>query len=190
MRCIVSRKPKEYLKQSPIGCGAFSVKGILSAYGKDDKQRPFEYLPLGGIPFVLNISHWTNVLSSYGLPAERCSLRGMPDKEKIRIIEDLLRLDTPVMLHIGNGYRGCGTWNALQWWLVDHWITLWGFDDEQKAFYIYDPGVPRHCYDANIPTGNVRRTYAQVLRDIRGGQPWWQRYLYKKISLPKDPLTK
>ena len=33
---ILANHPKEYLEQGLTQCGAFSVKAILSAYGKDE----------------------------------------------------------------------------------------------------------------------------------------------------------
>lgn len=182
MKFVVSRKPKEYLKQGPTGCGAFSVKGILSAYGKDDKAHPFQYLPLSAIPFVTNSFHWVNVLRSYGMNACMQSLRGMTNDQIVITLKDILQKDTPIMLSVGNGYRGNNIWSRIRWQLVQHWITLWRFDDEKSIFYIYDSCVPPRYYDKNIPTGNVARTYHQVTRDIHGGQPWWRRFRYIKIS--------
>lgn len=182
MQFIVSKKPKEYLKQGPTGCGAFSVKGILSAYGKDNKKYPFQYLPLSAIPFVTSSFHWVKLLRSYGLDARMNSLRGMNDEEMIIILKNALSMDAPAMLSVGNGYRGNGIWNRMRWQLISHWITLWGFDDEKSVFYIYDSCVPLPYHDNSIPIGNIARTYSQIARDIRGGQPWWRRYQYIYIS--------
>lgn len=128
------------------------------------------------IPFVTNAFHWVEVLRSYGLDARMQSLRNMTDEQRIHTLKNALRTDAPVMLGVGNGYRGRGIWSRIRWQLISHWITLWGFDDEKGVFYIYDSGVPPRYYDKGISIGNVARTYQQVARDIRGGQPWWQRY--------------
>lgn len=173
MHFIVPKKPKEYLKQGLTGCGAYSVKGILSAYGKDDKKHPLEYSVIAALPFIATWRRWVRILRSYGLNA-RCDLvRELSPEERLARLRELLRQDTPVMLLIGNGYRGCGKWNKLQWKIVSHWIILWGFDDEKQLFYIYDSAVPRRCYDQDLPTGTVVRSYKQVLRDMEGGHPWW-----------------
>lgn len=182
MKFIVSRRPKEYLKQGPTGCGVFSVKGILSAYGKDDKTHPFQYLPLSFVPFVTNSSHLVNILRSYGMDARMSLLRGMSNEEMITTLKNALRMDAPVMLAIGNGYRGNGIWSKIRWQLISHWITLWGFDDDKNIFYIYDSAVPLQYHNKNIPIGNVSRTYKQVARDIRGGLPWRWRYRYIKLT--------
>lgn len=178
---ILTRRPKEYLKQGPTGCGAYSVKGILSAYNKDDKKHPFEYLPLSRMPFVTNSSHWTNIFHSYGLDAKRESMRTLPEEQRLKMIRTNILNDKPIMLLIGNGYRGNGIWSAIRWWLISHWITVWGFNDEEGVFYIYDSAVSPKYYNKEIPIGNVKRTYQNVLRDLRGGQPWWWRYNYIKI---------
>src|SRR3989344_3909696 len=152
MKFVVSKKPKEYLKQGPTGCGAFSVKGILSAYNKkDDKNHPFEYLPYSRIPFVINPSQWTNILNSYGLDAKRESLRELSYAQRLETIKAAVRRNTPVMLLIGNGYRGNGIWSMVRWWLISHWITVWGFDDKEGVFYIYDSAVSKKNYDKDIP---------------------------------------
>lgn len=181
MNKILTRRPKEYLKQGPTGCGAYSVKGILSAYNKDDKRHPFEYLPWSRIPFVINPSHWTNILRSYGLDAKRESMRRLLEEQRLEMIRTNILDEKPIMLFIGNGYRGNGTWSRIRWWLISHWVTVWGFNDEEGVFYIYNSAVPPKYYNKEIPIGNVKRTYQNVLRDLRGGQPWWWRYNYIKI---------
>lgn len=177
----MSKKPKEYLKQGLTGCGAFSVKGILSAYGKDDKTHPFQYYPLSIIGFGSTPSRWVKILRAYGLDAKLHSSRQMSDEQKLNTLKSLLRNDTPVMLFIGNGYRGNGIWSKIRWQLISHWITLWGFNEEKGIFYIYDSAVPLRYHDKNIPTGNVERTYRQVMHDWGGGEPWWWRYTYIAI---------
>lgn len=182
MRFIVSRRPKEYLKQGLTGCGAYSVKGILSAYERDDKKHPLGYSIIAILPFITTWRRWVWILRSYGLNA-RCSFATeLSPEERLARLKELLRQDTPVMLLIGNGYRGCGKWNKWQYRVVSHWITLWGFDDAKELFYIYDSAVPKKCYDTSLPTGNVARSYAQVLRDMEGGQPWWRHHAYIYIT--------
>ena len=182
MKFIVSRKPKEYLKQGPTGCGAFSTKGILSAYGRDDKTHPFQYYPPSIVPFIAPLGTWVKILNAYGMNAKLQSMQGLSNEQRLNALKELLRNDTPVMLCIGNGYRGNGIWSKARWWFISHWITLWGFDDEQDIFYIYDSAVPLRYRNNSIPIGNISRTYAQVLRDLGGGQPWWWRDTYITIS--------
>ena len=77
MEKILSHRPKEYLEQGFTQCGAFSVKAILSAYGKDDKKHPRDYNPtiLGKYASLVGGHSWSRVLKSYGLHAERGSTK-------------------------------------------------------------------------------------------------------------------
>jgi len=77
MEKILSHRPKEYLEQGFTQCGAFSVKAILSAYGKDDKKHPRDYNPtiLGKYASLVGVHSWSRVLKSYGLHAERGSTK-------------------------------------------------------------------------------------------------------------------
>jgi len=39
-KVILKRKPKEYLKQGLLYCGGYVIKGILSAFDKNELPRP------------------------------------------------------------------------------------------------------------------------------------------------------
>lgn len=69
------------------------------------------------------------------------------------------------MISIGNGYLSDGKYSRLRSFFIGHWITLWGYDDAKKIFYLYDSAISKDDYDANILIGNKTRTYLQVLRD-------------------------
>lgn len=182
---ITSCRPKEYLQQGISHCSAYSVKGILSAYDRDKKQHPREYHTnwlsyFTGIYF--DIQQWTRVLCSYGLKAEVKFASGMTDEQRLLLLKSLLAKDAPVMIHIGNGYSPSGHYNPLQAIFVGHWITLWGYEDSQQMFYIYDSFVSPQHYNTDIPTGNVKRTYQQVLRDFGKGFPWSRHYAYITVA--------
>lgn len=182
MQFVVSKKPEEYLKQGPTGCGLYSIKSILSAYGKDDGRHPFAYWHGGILPFITTRLRLVNILRQYGFGAKWGCVRELSDEQKLTTLKELLLRDTPVMIHIGNGYRKNDTWSKVRWRIVSHWITLCGFDDEKRVFYIYDSCVPLRYHNKSIPIGNIQRTYQQVLRDWGGGPRWWWRYGYIKLA--------
>lgn len=190
---ILLIKPKEYMVQEGPGhCGAYSVKGILSAVGKDSKDHPKEYHlfwlgRLTGGTFGKN--YWINVLEHYGINAEFKTAKDLPSDEKINLLKTLLNQETPVMIRIGNGYFRSNKYNPKLGKIITHWITLWGYDERKKVFYVYDSGLTKNLYDKSIPTGNTKRTYDQILRDWSFGQwqPWcWyissESYSYIKIK--------
>ena len=189
---VLSVRPKEYLVQGPSHCGAYCVKAILSAYGKDDKNHPKEYhtnffCRLTGS--TLSKSYYPNILKRYGIHAESKTAKDLSNRNKIDLLKNLLCQNTPVMIRIGNGYFRSNIYNPLLGKIVTHWITLWGYDDKEKLFYVYDSGLTKNLYGKNVPIGNARRTYNEILRDWNFGnwQPWtWhvspQNYSYIKIS--------
>lgn len=185
---ILTRRPKEYLEQGLIHCGAFSVKAILSAYGKDVKDDPRDYhssflakyiatSPTGPTP-----SSWVEVLRSHGVSAELGNARELSDERRIELLKKLLSTDNPVMLRIGNGYSKKGKYHSVAAKFISHWITLWGYDDEKRIFYVYDSYVPVQRHEKTIPIGNTTRTYAEILRDWDKGFPSVLHYTYIKAE--------
>ena len=74
-------------------------------------------------------------------------------------------------------------YSALAGIIVGHWITVWGYDDVETVFYVYDPAVPLRLYDKDIPAGNKKRTYAEILRDIKSfGFLYWHQYVYIVVN--------
>ena len=183
---LLSHHPREYLEQGLIHCGAFSVKAILSAYGKDVKDDPRDYhssflakyittSPTGSTP-----SNWVKVLKSYGVSAELRFAKNLSDEQRIGLLKKLIDIDNPVMLRIGNGYSKKGKYHPLAAKFISHWITLWGYDDDKQIFYVYDSYVPLERHNKNIPIGNTTRAFSEILRDWNMGFPPRWRYSYIK----------
>ncbi len=174
---ILTHLPKEYLEQGFTQCGAFSVKAILNAYGKDDRKHPRDYNPtfLGKYTSLVGTHTWPRVLESYGSHAESGSTKGLSNEQRIEMLKETIDKDHAIMIRIGNGYLKNGKYSSLFAHFIGHWITIWGYDDKEQVFYIYDSCVPLTKHDKTIPIGNTRRTFSEVLRDWgRGFPPAWQ----------------
>lgn len=183
---IVSKQPKKFLKQGLMHCGAHSVKAIVEAYGKGDKKNPEDYhwSWWGRVTSLATPLTWKKVLQKYGLKAEVGTAERLSSKERLNLLKELLSKDTPVMVRIGNGYLANGRYNSLRRQIIGHWVTLWGYDDQEQVFYVYDSAVPPALYERDIPRGNKRRSYQEMLRDWRGALfPWPWRYVYIKVLL-------
>jgi len=164
---VLKIKPKEYLEQGFSHCGAYAVKGILSAFDLDDKTHPKYYHPhwFGRLTgWTLGKNYYVNILRSYGINATRGSVEYLSGKEKIEFLKQNLSQDKPIMIRIGNGYL-TDTYNPILGKLVSHWITLWGYDDEKELFYVYDSGLRKKHWNSRLPIGNTTRTYHEILRD-------------------------
>lgn len=164
----LSVSPKKYLKQGISHCGAYCVKAILSAYKKDTKNKPEEYHTnwIGRIAGVgLVKKYYVKILKSHGIEARVGNAKNLPDGKKLKLLKKLLSNNNPVMLHVSNGYSQNGNYNPIQVAVVRHWITLWGYNDKEQVFYVYDSAVPKKLYDKDIPIGNKKRS---LFRDFEG----------------------
>lgn len=177
---IISGRPSEYHVQRLSGCGAYSAKAVLEARGCSVPADLFDlyprYLPrwFQGIPSPPR--HWLRSFVGRGLAAELHCVSGRDFNERLALLKNALSRDAIVMVRIGNGYLRSGRYVPILSWLIGHWVTLWGYDDVTKTFYVYDSCVPRDRYDQSVPSGNTRRTYENLLRDMNhGGFPWWWR---------------
>jgi len=189
---VLTLKPKDYLKQGLSHCGVYSLKAILSAYGRDDKNHPKEYhtnwIGRNLFSFATGRRYYDNIFTSYGIKAKTQSAGHLSNEEELNLLKTLLSKNTPVMIRIGNGYL-TDSYNPILGRLIPHWITLWGYDDNKNLFYIYDSGLPIKHWSKNLPIGNTTRKYKEILRDWNFGkwQPWcwnssFKNNLYTAIS--------
>lgn len=83
---ILSKKPKQYLKQGPSHCGMFSIKAILSAYGKDAKNHPKDYhtnwIGQHLFSFAIGKRYHEKILESYGLGAQGGTAKNLSGEKK------------------------------------------------------------------------------------------------------------
>ncbi len=182
---ILSIHPKEYHKQSFSFCGGYSVKAILEAYGVEYQKHPRTLYPKGQqhIALASTPKHWKKIFQNFGLAASIYSANGKSKHEKLEVIKSALADGYPIMLRVKNGYLPNGKYNSILALFINHWITLWGYDDEQKIFYVYDSAVPQKLYAKEIPIGNVERSYQEILRDWKGTfYPWPWKYCYLIIT--------
>lgn len=176
-KIILSSKPNQYLSQGLSNCGLFSVKGILSSYNLDDKGDPREYHsnPVSRLTSVTwGRNYYIDILTSYGIDSKMGFAEHISENKKLDLLKELLSNNTPVMIRIGNGYLSSGKYDQIMGKLMPHWITLWGYDDEKRIFYVYDSGLTEKVWNKSLPIGNTTRSYSEMLRDWSFGivQPW------------------
>ncbi|TSC59114.1 MAG: hypothetical protein Greene041619_136 [Candidatus Peregrinibacteria bacterium Greene0416_19] len=172
---VLDRKPALYREQGPTYCGGYSASGILESYGKPVPSHPRKlysslFAQLFGPPSSPH--RWVEAFRQHGLCAEVRPLKHVSRDDDLRALRQPLAEGKSVMLRIGNGYLPNGRHSSLMARLAGHWVTLWGYDDGEECFYVYDSGVRKRMYDLSIPIGNVTRSYDAMLRDIEcGGFP-------------------
>lgn len=190
IKYTLTRKPKEYLKQGAVHCGVYTAKAVLEAYGKGIHSDPIKYhvATINRITGTMfKSTDLVNVLKKYGLTSSVKFIKEQNDKQKLEILKNILRQNTPVPVTIGNGYsykNGSIIYSVLKSFLVGHVISVWGYDDTEGVFYIYDSAVPKKYYSKNIPIGNIKRPYNDFLRDWNGAvhSRYTRPYTYYQIE--------
>ena len=178
MKKVIIPKPKEYLKQGARYCGGYTIKAILSAYNLDDGRHPKKYVPIKSLGFTTpKLMQETLQYHKFDATVKRANM--LSDGKKIQEIKKELDKNHPVTLLIGNGYSPWGKYSKVRRNLFSHWISVWGYDNKKKTFFIYDSCADPKSYD-KLPVGNVERTYEQVLRDWKGVF-YFKSFLYLSI---------
>jgi hypothetical protein len=170
-RHIIPNPPQEYLYQHGANCGPRAIKGILSSFGKDTKENPVDYNKFWlGKKFGQMLPHqMVSILEENGLEVEVGDAGGLTTDAKLRLLKEKLYGDSPVVLLIGNGYDTKGRYWRSFGAITKHYVTVYGYDDTNKEFYVYDPCVKKELQDRDLPIGNIARSYDAVLRDWNYG---------------------
>ncbi len=166
--CVLPIRPKEFpYQEGVLHCGAFAAQAVLNAYGLPNVSEPWE-LHTSRISLKTGSSiskdYYPAILRSYGLDARCRSANGLSDEEKLNLLKGLLAAGSPVILSVGNFFsRETGEWNPVKGIIGSHWISLWGYDDKEGVFYVYDSLVSKKLSD-DVPIGNKKRPYRTILR--------------------------
>jgi hypothetical protein len=173
-RVILPIQPVEYWAQGATHCGAFAVKAVLSAYGLDDVGHAAELHthPISRMSgSSTSIDYYPGILRSYGLIARAKNATGTDD-EKLDTLKSLLAAGNPVIISVANHFdRKTQDWAPLKGLFFSHWLSLWGYDDDEQIFYSYDSLLGPDQIDRDIPAGNKKRDYRTLLKIWTGSYP-------------------
>jgi hypothetical protein len=170
---VVSYFPREYPHQLGLTCGEFNLMGIVDAFDLDYQQleRPRLRIRMFGFSFIQDI---VERLQAHGLSAPVRLANRLSDREKLALLKDHLDQDQPVLIAIGNGHFSRSRFAPVARYFVGHLITLFGYSDHHRCFYVYDPYLAGP-YTGDIPVGNEVRSYEQLLWDWQG--PFYYRFI-------------
>ena len=170
---VVGHPPKHYPRQEGLTCGETNLKAILDCFNISYKPPKALRLRIRllGYSFIQDIS---DLLEAHGVSAPVLHASHHTDQERLEIIKGHIGSDQPVLLAIGNGFLHRGVYSPLARCFVGHFITIYGYSNDARIFYVYDPYL-EGSYSGKIPVGNDTRTFSQLLRDWRG--PFYYRFI-------------
>ncbi len=189
---IVPYAPPEYSQQpSSDDCGFYSIHALLSALGLAYKDKPEKY-PKNLIEKALGATMPSSIpklLAQVGINSEVRSAWDLDNQGRLEVIKREIDKGHPVILLVRSpGRYGESLYGKARRNWMGHWISIWGYDDEKKIFYVYDSA--KQDSSGTLPIGNAQRTFEELSRDWRGPSllvPRHREYSYIALtSLPKS----
>ncbi|MCF7798412.1 C39 family peptidase [Candidatus Woesearchaeota archaeon] len=184
-RAAIYVKPTAYIQQKWMDCGAYAVKAVMNLYGEDLDLPPRKYLSsLGkiffGFMFPSTIKHVFSKTKKFTAPI----LRAKKSKHKLLLLKKELEQGHPVIILINNIYTKQRKKALIKKYYALHWVTLLGYDDEKKIFYVYDSLPHTSTYQKGLPAGNFAINYGDFLTFWKG------RFISKMVNYLYIPVRK
>jgi len=129
---------------------------------------------------------WTliKVLYHHWLSVQQVHCRWMSKPKKLEVLTSLLH-HGPVILLISHAYSSKRDFSFRRAFSLQHYITLWWYDDEKRMFYVYDSNTEKtHHKGTTLPVGNILLEYDKLLLYWRLGGRW----LYRNFGIAVDYL--
>lgn len=163
---VITHAPARYERQQGMTCGETNVKTIVEGFGKvyQPMINPPWRVGLFGFSLVKDIQ---SLFSLNGLTSSIHFAKGVDDQSRIKIIQNHIDQNEPVLIAIGNGHLKRNKFSRFAQLLLGHYITIYGYNPDRKVFYIYDAWLDGD-YDGDLPVGNEVRTFSQLLSSWKG----------------------
>ncbi len=86
----------------------------------------------------------------------------------------------PLILLIGHAFKKWRDFSYL-WALSQHYVSIWGFDDERKVFYIHNSKPHKKFLDNLLPVWNMEVKYDVLMKAWNFSYFWLRKNLYIEI---------
>lgn len=165
-------------------CGMYTLKAVIEWYNDSQinnyKNYANDWL---GRKFWYMFPRWLmKVLRQHWLSARRIHCGWINKEKKLERLKSMLH-KWPVILLIAHAYSSTRTFSFRRAFMLQHYITLWWYDDEKRIFYVYDSNTEKshHRWDT-LPVGNIILDYNKLLLYRRLGG----RGLYMDFGIAVD----
>lgn len=186
MPYIVSRFPHIFPSKNnrKSGCGMYTLKAIIEWYTQSQINNYKYYADglLGKLTGFMFPHSLLRVLSRAWITAKRIHCRFLSKDKKIARLHTLLQ-KWPVILLISHAYSSKTNFSFLRAFTLQHYITVWWYDDNKRLFYVYDSNTQKSHYTWDVlPVGNIVLDYDHLLWYWR---LWWWG-LYRDFGIAID----
>jgi hypothetical protein len=167
MYYIVPRFPSSFPSKDERtwACGMYTLKAIIEWYNNSQINNYIYYANgrLGRMTWYMLPGWLLGTLRQSWLSARRISCRWMKKEKKIDRLKSMIH-DWPVILLISHAYSRTRYFSFRRAFFLQHYISLWWYDDEKRIFYVYDSNtVKDHHRGITLPVGNIILSYDSLL---------------------------
>ena len=165
-------------------CGMYTLKAVIEWYNWSQIAHHKNYASwwLSRKTWYMLPGWLLNVLNQSWLSAKRVYCRWMTRTKKLEMLKSLLH-QGPVILLISHAYSSTRDFSFRRACSLQHYITLWWYDDEKRIFYVYDSNTQKsHHKGTTLPVGNILLEYNKLLLYRRLGG----RGIYRNFGIAVD----
>ena len=165
-------------------CGMYTLKAVIEWYNGSQVNNHKYYVSgrFSKKTWYMFPPWLMKVLWQSWLSAKRIHCRWMRQEKKLETLKTLLHT-WPVILLISHAYSSKREFSFRRAFSLQHYITLWWYDDEKRIFYVYDSNTEKsHHRGTTLPVGNIILNYNKLLlyRGLSG------RWLYRNFGIAVD----
>lgn len=175
---IIPYQTHKYHEQIKFGgCGMYTLKNIIESFFSEKDLGIHHYAPTLWNKISWFMLPWTliKVLKEFWLKAHKWRYTKKWIQSKIEFIKKELKT-WPVILVIWHAYKWKKDFSLLKAIWVQHYMSIWGYDDDQEIFYIYDSWAPKRLIRKDLPIWNMTLKYKDL---IKYRSFWW--FIIKKF---------
>lgn len=183
MYYIVPRFPSSFSsKDERRGtCGMYTLKAVIEWYNQSqiNNYRYYANDRLSKKTWYMLPWWLMKVLRQSWLSARRIYCRWMRKEQKLDILRSMIR-QGPVILLISHAYSSKRYFSFRRACTLQHYISLWWYDDDKRIFYVYDSNTEKtHHIGNTLAVGNIILSYDSLLLYRRLGGRW----LYRNFGI-------
>jgi hypothetical protein len=168
-------------------CGMYTLKAVIEWFNGSQINNYKNYASGWLSRNTWYMLPWglLKVLRHHWLSSQRVYCKWTKKTNKIKELQTLLNKG-PVILLISHAYSSKRDFSFRRAFMLQHYISLWWYDDEKRVFYVYDSNTekPHHKWET-LPVGNILLEYDKLLRYRRLGGRW----LYRNFAIAVDYVS-
>ena len=169
-RHIVTYKPTKYMTQPFYRyCGIFQIMTILESRFWLQKWHKEFFTWFTKFTWFTLPNQLVKKFNELWLSAS------FLNKEHFTIesVKHYLNNDKNIVLLTGHGYKTkWDSFNPLKAFFGQHYISIWGYDNIKKGFYIYDSSIKQTKINRSLPIGNMFLP-EYIMRKALARAWWW-----------------